>query len=175
MSKGRWQGHQVYGSTTRLLLPPGSINLVAAIAGYQPTPIRGQGPKLSARLFPWPTVTLQLPSSLKLPDHAWLLVQIEVEGESESDESWHGPHSEDTLSNVLGAGSSSEYFEAGKVALQIGSHPHRVRLYMGSETGTTEVQGFTPTQLAPAQSDVTVNVPAANWQAAIDAISKPPK
>lgn len=172
MVAGNWRGYSVFGAKTRLLLPPGQVDLVAAIEGYQPTPVRGVGPNLSARMFPWPKVKLRLAEPAPLPATFQVLMQIEG---TRQDKSWFGPNSEDSLAALVGVEWRPWPLEDGIIELQIGNGAHRLRVFVGNAHRHIEVHGVTPAQILPTQRDVTVTVPKASWQAAIDAFSKPPK
>lgn len=170
MAAGKWRGHPVFGTTTRLLLPPGTVDLVAAIEGYQQTPVRGAGPRLSARMFPWPTVKFRLAEQPKLPGKLKVLMQLE--GTTHVDANWFGPNSEDSLAALLGGEFRPWPLEKGEISLQIGDGAHRLRVFLGTTHRFVEVDGTTPTQVLPTQRNVTVTVPATSWQTAIDAIGK---
>jgi len=170
MVAGKWRGHSVFGTTTRLLLPPGPVDLVAAIEGYQQAPVRGAGPQLIVRMFPWPTVTFRLAEPPKLPGKLKVLMQLE--GTTKVDESWFGPNSEDSLAALVGSEFRPWPLENNKLRLQIGDGAHRLRIFVGTMRRFVEVEGATPTQVLPTERNVMVTVPQASWQAAIDAIGK---
>lgn len=168
---GKWHGYPVFHDTTRLLLPPGPVNLQVMLDGYQPAPVIGNGPKITTRIFEWPRVTARLAEPAKLPDGFKMMMQLDPI--NDPDENWHSPDTSDSLKSLIGVGEQVWWLDSDTIKLQIGNGAHRLRVYLSNSSHRRiEVQGTTPAQILPTERTVTVHVPKANLQAAIDAFSK---
>lgn len=170
MASGKWHGYPVTHDTTRLLLPPGPINLQIMLDGYQPAPVIGNGPKITTRVFEWPRVKVRLAESTNLPDGLKMMMQLDPI--NAAGENWYSPDSYDTLKSLVGVGEQAWWLDSDKIELQIGNGTHRLRVYVSRKGRKVEVQGTAPTQILPTERNVTVHVPKASLQAAIDAFSK---
>ena len=170
MAEGKWNGHPVFGSATRLLLPPGPVDLQVLLEGHQPAPVRGDGPRIAVRVYPWPTIEVQLAAPVELPENFNLSMLLEAVEPIVG--VWHGPNQEDRLKPLLGVGAHDWDVDGDKITLQIADGAHRLRLFVGRGNRKVEVLGTTPTQILPTERNVTVRVPKASLQTAIAAFSK---
>ncbi|MFT6081309.1 MAG: hypothetical protein ACJAYX_002421 [Planctomycetota bacterium] len=174
MASGKWHGYPVSHDTTRLLLPPGPIDLQIMLDGYQPAPVIGNGPKITTRVFEWPRVQVRLAEPTKLPDGLKMMMQLDPINAAA--ENWYSPDSYpdpyDTLKSLVGVGEQVWWLDSNKIELQIGNGTHRLQVYVSRKDRKVEVQGTAPMQILPTERNITVHVPKASLQAAIDAFSK---
>jgi len=151
-------GFPCWGGERRITVPPGPIDLLAAVRGFRPREVRATGEPLDVRLDPWPTVKLVFPDLPGLPEGCAL--QASLEPEPASTRRYRSGWGEGSLANLTAAPSQAQPIVQGAVTLPIGEGPHRVALHVRCKNARARVAFAGPIVLATAGS-VALQVPAA--------------
>lgn len=168
-----WQGQDIFGATTHLLMPAGALDLVAAVEEHQPTPLRGKGPRFDVRMHPWPKVHVQLPQPLDTPTGAAFSVQIRPE--PADTRTWHNGDYASGLAKLLSVAESGYGVPGEEVDLAIAEGPYRLRLLLRANKRSIEIEGVTPSQVLATDENIVLRIPDEQWRAALREVTKPPK
>ena len=169
-ARGDWRGEQLWDADVDLLLAPGPYELLVCVQGHRPLPVRGDGPRVEARIEAWPQVTVRLANPPKLPEgatvRAWLVGPTMPPAKYET--AWHnGDRSEH-----LQANGEMAPFENGVLRLPIADGLHTLHLGVYNDNGGHEIALTPPVTVLPSQTEIAVTVPDAEWQKAITGLPK---
>ena len=169
-ARGDWRGEQLWEADLDLLLAPGPYELLVCVQGHRPLPVRGDGPRVEARIEAWPQVTVRLANPPKLPEgasvRAWLVGPTMPPAKYET--AW----SSGDRSEHLQASGEMTPFENGVLRLPIGDGLHTLHLGVYNDNGGHEIALTPPVTVLPNQTEIAVTVPDAEWQKAITGLPK---
>jgi hypothetical protein len=163
-----WHGFEFYGGPAELVVPTTPCELLLGVHDYRPTTLTCNGGDLQARLQPWPMVTLAFPPLPKLPDGVSLVAGLAPAAKSEAryETQWDSGQRAD----YLDAPDSSGQLENGRIELPIGDGAYRLEVTLHLNRQQREIQGVEPKQILPTADTVAVQIPEAQWAAALQAL-----
>lgn len=165
-----WNGEQSFA------LPPGPYDLTVCVAGYRPQPLRGDAARPELRLDPWPEAELRLAAPPQLPPGCAAevrLVATAVDGAPFATS--HGPAG---LGDIARPADRWQPLVGGVARLPIGDGAHTIELALRGPISPNfsfpriNLDGARPATIAWTGEPVVVTIPAAAWQAAIEALTK---
>lgn len=159
-------GSTFQGSETRLTLPKSPIDLLVAVAGFQPREVRCDGAPLDVRLDAWPTVTLTFPDLPPLPEGSSLSASLKPQNPAKR--RYRANWNSGELHELIGAPSTSANVVGGKVALPIGEGLHEVQLRARWQDTSNPIV-MAPIQVLSTAGTVAVSVPPEALTKAIEA------
>ncbi len=172
-SSTEWVGLQLYGTKPQLLLPTGPFDLLVCLSGYRPLPARGNSDHIDLRCDLWPTLSVLVPGIPKLPEKA--RVTVSLKSPSVPDQRYRSQWSSGERSEYMQPQGHQVSVRDGKASVPIGEGIYGLRVQVSANRQQHTIEGHTPTEVLSTAGEVTVAVPAAQWQKAIEAISKPAK
>lgn len=167
-----WRGVPIWGEeAVRIPLRRGPVDLVVAVEGYRPTPVRGAGDELSVRLQRWSELAITLADVPPLP--AGVRLSVRSEAKEFASRAWSGPWSAGSLDRLLGGSAPSAEVAGGRATLRCGDGPQRLVVTVSSDRGSRDVEDIAPAEILPVAGPVTLRAPAAAWRRAIAAVAQP--
>jgi hypothetical protein len=168
-----WRGVAIREDVADLVLPPGPYDLLVCARGYRPLPVRGDGPRIEARVEAWPTVVVRLAGKPALPPTAnlrlWLAGPRLPEARYETTWGQSGDRED-----YLQASGRRHANANGVVKLPIGDGPHTLHVGLYNDHGGREIALTPPVIVLPSQTEITVAVPDEAWQRAIAELPNEP-
>ena len=172
--QSEWVGAQFYRQPCELLVPPGPIELLVGVQGYRPQRVACFGERVDVRLDPWPTIELVVPGVPKLPEDVSVSISlVPVQGGGDAQPRFKTQWDSGERSQWLSVPRHAESLEQGKATLPIGDGAYRIDLSMRGNRRYHQLQGLEPAQVMATTGSVVVQVPAAQWQKALEVVTKP--
>ncbi len=171
-SASEWLGYHAWSQPARLLLPAGPFDVLVAVEGFRPQPLRGDHHSVTVRLDRWPTLVVRVPDMPALP--ATARVQVMLQPVQPRALKYRTPWSAGDASEYLAPPRRAVPVTDGTATVAIGDALHTVLLTVAANRRSHTIEGHEPQQVLPTVGEVVVTVPAAQWQRAIEAVSQPP-